>query len=234
MGETHHQLAWLGSAVLALLAAACAHTPEEKPPAIVQVPGAAETAEEEPDEALPAAQPEPAPPRAPRLSCGSRARLSGSADPDRGQLRRALLHSLRALERSAVRRRWADERQPAVTVLPIFDPTDERFTSKFGALTPQIEGLLVLGGQVRVVSSYGLPLPAEVVGRDAPSSVDISRAAQWASQLGARYVVVVDLCQGEIDPDAPSALVMHVLDCETGDVLFEKEVLVGVGQGQQP
>ena len=232
MAETRYQLARFSCGCAVLLALACRRAPDPEPTTTVEVPRTVTTAEEEPEEVLPAAQPQRAPSLPSRPSCGSRARLSGSAQPDRGQLRRALLQSLRSLKQSAVWRGWADERHPAATVLPIFDPTDQRFTSKFGSLVPQIEGHLVLNGQVRVVSTYGLPLPAEVVGRDAPSSVDLSWAARWASQVGARYVVVVDFCQSEVDPSGPAALVMHVLDSETGDALFEHETLFGLVQAQ--
>jgi penicillin-binding protein activator len=151
---------------------------------------------------------------------------------DRRDLSQMLRENLEAMKGSRVYQVWANEDRPPVSVLPIRNETSEHIDSALGALISDVETQLINTAPVRVISMESQKQLMEEIQRqhNSQGAFDVSQAASWGKQLGARYVV-----NGKVystDERAPNArrvqyyLFLRVISVETGEVMFQNQAEV--------
>jgi penicillin-binding protein activator len=149
---------------------------------------------------------------------------------DRRDLQKLMHENMKALQASAVIRRWQSENRPTVTVLPIRNETTEHVDSALEAMISDVETTLVNAGHVRVVSLERQPQIIEEVRRQYSDAFDPSQIARWGKQVGARYFVTGKVFTAderhEDERRVQYFMFMQVLDAETGDILFQNKSLV--------
>ena len=140
-------------------------------------------------------------------------------------------NTLLALLSSPLHERWDREQQPTIAVLALFDATEAGPDSELLRLGSDIETVLLNAGRIRVVNIEGRPGPTPVAGDAWSSAVDDRAVVEWGERIGARYVVMVDLCVLEDGGAIPShSLLLQVLRTESSGMVFESEAAIPAPQ----
>jgi hypothetical protein len=142
-----------------------------------------------------------------------------------------MLHeNMEALQKSAVVRRWEQEKGPTVAVLPLRNETTEHVDSALDALLSDIETTLVNAGHVRVISLEQQPQLREEVRRQYSDGFDPAHIARWGKQVGARYIVTGKVFsndeRSQDERRVQYFMFIQVLDVETSDILFQNKTAV--------
>jgi len=220
------QLHGLVALCATLLGLGCSRPPEERPPTTVQLPAAVAEGRVT-DEAPPAAASTQQPSYAgERVGCGSRPRtvLEGGAPQRLGP---AVLRNLEALQHSALPQRWDGEQRPTVALLSLAESGGQASGDSGYGLGPSIETHLVNAYRVAVLDTADQPGPVDASNRESAAEIRADQVAKWGAQIGARYVVILDLCDsGATAPGADPVLVVQVLGTEAAAILFRAEAPV--------
>jgi uncharacterized protein (TIGR02722 family) len=146
---------------------------------------------------------------------------------DKHDLQRMVHENMKALQASAVIRRWQSEQQPTVAVLPLRNETTEHVDSQLDAMLSDIETTLVNAGHVRIVSLERQPQVVEEVRRQYGDAFDPSQVARWGKQVGAHYFVTGKVFTAderhEDERRVQYFMFLQVLDAETGVILFQNK-----------
>lgn len=146
---------------------------------------------------------------------------------DRRDLQKMLHENMKALQTSAVIRRWEAENRPTVAVLPMRNETSEHVDSALQSLISDVETTLINAGHVRVVSQESQAMLVAEIRRQHSDAYNPAQIARWGQQVGARYFVtgkVFSMDERHRDERRVQyALFMQVLDAETGDILFQNK-----------
>jgi hypothetical protein len=149
---------------------------------------------------------------------------------DRRDLQKMLHENMEALQKSAVVRRWEQEKGPTVAVLPLRNETTEHVDSALDALLSDIETTLVNAGHVRVISLEQQPQLREEVRRQYSDGFDPAHIARWGKQVGARYIVTGKVFsndeRSQDERRVQYFMFIQVLDVETSDILFQNKTAV--------
>jgi uncharacterized protein (TIGR02722 family) len=149
---------------------------------------------------------------------------------DRRDLQKLMHENMKALQASAVIKRWQSEQQPTVAVMPIRNETTEHVDSALQAMISDIETTLVNAGHVRIVSLEQQPQLIEEVRRQYSDAFDPSQIARWGKQVGARYFVTGKVFttdeRHEDERRVQYFMFLQVLDAETGVILFQNKTSV--------
>ena len=146
---------------------------------------------------------------------------------DRRDLQKLMHENMKALQASAVIRRWQSENGPTVAVMPLRNETSEHVDSALDALISDIETTLVNAGHVRIVSLERQPQMIEEVRRQYSDAFNPAQIAQWGKQVGARYFVTGKVFNAderhEDERRVQYFMFIQVLDAETGEILFQNK-----------
>ncbi len=146
---------------------------------------------------------------------------------DKRDLAQALHTNMEALQASAVIKRWQNENQPTVAVLPLRNETSEHVDSALEALISDIETKLVNAGHVQVVSLERQPQIMDEVRRQYAGGYDPNNMARWGKQIGARYFVTGKVFSADERSDDERRvqyfMFLQVLDVETGAIAFQNK-----------
>lgn len=146
---------------------------------------------------------------------------------DKRDLEKMLHENMKALQKSAVIKRWEKENQPTLAVLPLKNETTEHVDAALDSLLSDIETTLVNAGHVRVVSLENQPALIEEVRRQYSDAFDPNQIARWGKQVGARYLVTGKVFSSderhEDERRVQYFLFLQVLDAETGAILFQNK-----------
>lgn len=146
---------------------------------------------------------------------------------DKRDLEKMLHENMKALQKSAVIKRWEKENQPTLAVLPLKNETSEHVDAALDSLLSDIETTLVNAGHVRVVSLENQPALIEEVRRQYSDAFDPNQIARWGKQVGARYLVTGKVFSSderhEDERRVQYFLFLQVLDAETGAILFQNK-----------
>lgn len=146
---------------------------------------------------------------------------------DKRDLEKMLHENMKALQKSAVIKRWEKESQPTLAVLPLKNETSEHVDAALDSLLSDIETTLVNAGHVRVVSLENQPALIEEVRRQYSDAFDPNQIARWGKQIGARYLVTGKVFSSderhEDERRVQYFLFLQVLDAETGAILFQNK-----------
>jgi len=149
---------------------------------------------------------------------------------DRRDLQRLMHENMKALQASAVIKRWQSEQQPTVAVMPIRNETTEHVDSALQAMISDIETTLVNAGHVRIVSLEQQPQLIEEVRRQYSDAFDPTQVARWGKQVGARYFVTGKVFttdeRHEDERRVQYFMFLQVLEAETGVILFQNKTSV--------
>jgi penicillin-binding protein activator len=149
---------------------------------------------------------------------------------DRRDLQKLMHENMKALQASAVIRRWQAENSPTVAVMPLRNETSEHVDSQLDALVSDIESTLVNAGHVRIVSFDRQPQLIEEVRRQYSDAFDRNQVAGWGKQLGAKYFVTGKVFSSderhEDERRVQYIMFIQVLDAETGEILFQNKSYV--------
>ena len=149
---------------------------------------------------------------------------------DRRDLQKLMHENMKALQASAVIKRWQSEQQPTVAVMPIRNETTEHVDSALQAMISDIETTLVNAGHVRIVSLEQQPQMIEEVRRQYSDAFDPSQVARWGKLVGARYFVTGKVFttdeRHEDERRVQYFMFLQVLDAETGVILFQNKTSV--------
>ncbi len=144
---------------------------------------------------------------------------------DQRDLQKLLNENLKALETSAVVKRWEAEQRPTVAIMPIRNETSEHVDSALQSLASDIETKLINAGHVRIVSLEQQGQLIEQVRKQYTDGYDPSTVARWGKQVGARYFVTGKIFSSDemINKErrVQYSLFLQVLDAETSDILFQ-------------
>lgn len=146
---------------------------------------------------------------------------------DRRDLQKLLYENMEALNTSAVVRRWENEDQPTLSVLPFSNETSEHIDSALDALISDVETTLINGGHVRVISLQQQQSLLAQIKQQQGDAFDQAQAAQWGKQLGAKYIVTGRVYTTDErfnrERRVQYYLFMQVLEVETGQILFQNK-----------
>jgi penicillin-binding protein activator len=149
---------------------------------------------------------------------------------DRRDLQKLMHENMKALQASAVIRRWQSESSPTVAVMPLRNETTEHVDSQLDALVSDIESTLVNAGHVRIVSFERQPQLMEEVRRQYSDGFDRNQVAGWGKQIGAKYFVTGKVFSAderhEDERRVQYIMFIQVLDAETGEILFQNKSYV--------
>jgi len=149
---------------------------------------------------------------------------------DKRDLQKMLHANMKALQASAAVKRWQNENQPTLAVLPLRNETSEHVDSSLDSLLSDIETTLVNAGHVRVVSLEHQPQIMEEVRRQHGDAFDPSQVARWGKQVGAKYFVTGKVYSSderhEDERRVQYFLFLQVLDGETGTIVFQNKTSV--------
>jgi uncharacterized protein (TIGR02722 family) len=146
---------------------------------------------------------------------------------DRRDLQKLMHENMKALQSSAVIRRWQSENGPTVAVMPLRNETSEHVDSALQAMISDIETTLVNAGHVRIISLERQPQMIEEVRRQYSDAFDPTQIARWGKQVGARYFVTGKVFSAderhEDERRVQYFMFIQVLDAETGEILFQNK-----------
>ena len=144
---------------------------------------------------------------------------------DKRDLQKLLHESLTALDASAVVKRWQQESQPRLAILPIRNQTSEHIESALDSLSSDIETQLVNAGHIRLVSREMQDQLADEVRKQQSDAYAPGQIANWGKMAGARYFVTGKVFSSDEmmggERRVQYSLFIQVLDVETSDVLFQ-------------
>jgi TolB-like protein len=146
---------------------------------------------------------------------------------DKRDLEQMLHENMKALQQSAVIKRWQSEQGPTAAILPFRNETSEHVDSALESLLADVETKLVNAGHLQMVSVERSPEVLAEVRRQQTDAYDPSNVARWGKQIGARYFVTGKVFSSDERQDDERRvqyfLFMQVLDAETGAVLFQNK-----------
>jgi uncharacterized protein (TIGR02722 family) len=146
---------------------------------------------------------------------------------DKRDLEKMLHENMEALQASPLVRRWEQESQPAVAVLPLRNETSEHVDSSLQALVSDVETRLVNAGHVRVVSLENQSELMDEVRRQSQDGYNPADVARWGRQIGARYIITGKVFSTDErqrrERRVQYFLFMQVLEVETGAILFQNK-----------
>jgi uncharacterized protein (TIGR02722 family) len=149
---------------------------------------------------------------------------------DRRDLQKMLHENMKALEDSAVVKRWEQEDRPALAVLSMRNETSEHVDSALEALISDIETTLINAGHVRVVSIERQGQLMAEVRQQQGDQFNPAQVANWGQQVGARYFVTGKVFSTDERLDGERRvhyhMFMQVLAVETGEILFQNKTSV--------
>jgi uncharacterized protein (TIGR02722 family) len=149
---------------------------------------------------------------------------------DRRDLQKMLHENMKALEDSAVVKRWEQEDRPALAVLSMRNETSEHVDSALEALISDIETTLINAGHVRVVSIERQGQLMAEVRQQQGDQFNPAQVANWGQQVGARYFVTGKVFSTDERLDGERRVQYHmfmqVLAVETGEILFQNKTSV--------
>jgi hypothetical protein len=144
---------------------------------------------------------------------------------DKRDLQKLLHESLTALDASNVVKRWQQESQPRLAILPIRNQTSEHIESALDSLSSDIETQLVNAGHIRLVSREMQDQLADEVRKQQSDAYAPGQIASWGKMAGARYFVTGKVFSSDEmmggERRVQYSLFIQVLDVETSDVLFQ-------------
>jgi uncharacterized protein (TIGR02722 family) len=146
---------------------------------------------------------------------------------DKRDLQKMLNENMKAMQSSAVIKRWQSENQPTLAILPLRNETSEHVDAALDSLLSDIETTLVNAGHVRVVSLERQPQIVEEVRRQHGDAFDPAQVASWGKQVGAKYFVTGKVYSAderhEDERRVQYFLFLQVLDGETGTIVFQNK-----------
>ncbi len=153
---------------------------------------------------------------------------------DKRDLQKLLHDNMKALQGSAVLKRWESENQPRVAVMPLRNETTEHVDSALDSLLSDIETILVNTGQVQVISLERQPADHR---RGTPPVLRRLRSLE-GSPLGQarserKYFVTGKVYssdeRSEDERRVQYFLFLQIIDAETGAILFQNKTSVTKG-----
>lgn len=149
---------------------------------------------------------------------------------DKRDLSKMLHANLKAMQASAVVKRWEKENRPTLAVMPLRNETSEHVDAALDSLLSDIETTLVNAGHVTVVSLERQPQVIEEVRRQYSDAFDPANVARWGKQIGAKYFVTGKVFSADERHDDERRvqyfLFLQVLDAETGAIIFQNKTSV--------
>lgn len=146
---------------------------------------------------------------------------------DKRDLQKLLSENMNALQSSAVVKRWENEEQPTLSVLPFRNETSEHIEGSLDALISDVETTLINGGHVRVISIQQQQELLAEIKKQQGDGYDQGQNATWGKQLGAKYIVTGKVYTSDEVFDNERRvqyfLFMQVLEVETGQILFQNK-----------
>jgi len=147
---------------------------------------------------------------------------------DRRDLQKLLSENMSALETSSVVKRWENENQPTLSVLPFRNETSEHIEGSLDALISDVETTLINAGHVRVISIEQQAGMMAEIKKQQGDGFDQGQNALWGKQLGAKYIITgkvytSDEMNSDNERRVQYFLFMQVLDVETGQILFQNK-----------
>jgi uncharacterized protein (TIGR02722 family) len=149
---------------------------------------------------------------------------------DNRDLQKMLTENMNTLQNSAIIQRWKSEKMPTVAVLPIRNDTTEHIDSALDNLISDVEGILVNGGHVTLISHENQGALVNEVKRQQTDAFDRSTVSTWGRQIGARYFVTGKCFANDErrndERRVQYTLFMQVLEAETGAIVFQNKASV--------
>jgi uncharacterized protein (TIGR02722 family) len=147
---------------------------------------------------------------------------------DRRDLQKMLTENMTALQTSSVIKKWQQEKEPTVAVMPMRNETTEHIDSQLEALISDVETTLVDAGHVKVISLESQPQLMQQARQQYQDGFDSSKIAAWGKQIGTRYIVTGKVFSADERQDSERRvqyfMFMQVLEVETGAILFQHKV----------
>ena len=136
----------------------------------------------------------------------------------------------RALEASAIIRRWEQEEAPTVAVLPFRNETSEHVDSALEALISDVETTLINAGHVRVISLERQGELMAEIRKQQGDGFDAGQVSRWGQQLGARYLVTGKVFTTDErlkkERRVQYYMFLQILEVETGQIVFQNKSAV--------
>jgi penicillin-binding protein activator len=146
---------------------------------------------------------------------------------DKRDLEQMLHENMKALQASAVLKRWQSEQSPTAAILPFRNETSEHVESALDSLLSDVETKLVNAGHLTMVSVERSPEILAEVRQQQTDAYDPAKVTRWGKTIGARYFVTGKVFSSDERQDDERRvqyfLFMQVLDAETGAVLFQNK-----------
>jgi uncharacterized protein (TIGR02722 family) len=174
---------------------------------------------------------------APLAACGPRAVRGDDVEGldseamgtglDKVDLQKLLSENMNARESSAVVRRWENEQQPQLAVLPFRNETSEHIDSALDALISDVETAMITAGHVAVISLESQGMLIDQVKRQQGDEFDQGKSAEIGRQMGVKYIITGKVFSTDEkfkkERRVQYHLFMQVLHVETGQILFQNK-----------
>jgi uncharacterized protein (TIGR02722 family) len=174
---------------------------------------------------------------APLAACGPRAVRGDDVEGldseamgtglDKVDLQKLLSENMNAMESSAVVRRWENEQQPQLAVLPFRNETSEHIDSALDALISDVETAMITAGHVAVISLESQGMLIDQVKRQQGDEFDQGKSAEIGRQMGVKYIITGKVFSTDEkfkkERRVQYHLFMQVLHVETGQILFQNK-----------
>jgi uncharacterized protein (TIGR02722 family) len=174
---------------------------------------------------------------APLAACGPRAVRGDDVEGldsealgtglDNVDLQNLLSENMNAMESSAVVRRWENEQQPQLAVLPFRNETSEHIDSALDALISDVETAMITAGHVAVISLESQGMLIDQVKRQQGDEFDQGKSAEIGRQMGVKYIITGKVFSTDEkfkkERRVQYHLFMQVLHVETGQILFQNK-----------
>jgi TolB-like protein len=146
---------------------------------------------------------------------------------DKVDLQKLLSENMNAMESSAVVRRWENEQQPQLAVLPFRNETSEHIDSALDALISDVETAMITAGHVAVISLESQGMLIDQVKRQQGDEFDQGKSAEIGRQMGVKYIITGKVFSTDEkfkkERRVQYHLFMQVLHVETGQILFQNK-----------